>query len=81
MDLPSRLARLLIKLGQQYGIAGPHGLTIRLKLTQTDLSSFVAATRESVNRQMRAWEEEGLLHEEDGYLVIRALEALQAIAE
>ncbi|HEY5300456.1 MAG TPA: Crp/Fnr family transcriptional regulator [Acetobacteraceae bacterium] len=81
MDLPSRLARLLIKLGQEYGVAGPRGLTIRLKLTQTDLSTFVAATRESVNRQMRAWEEEGLLREEDGYLMIRAPEALQAIAE
>ena len=81
MDLPSRLARLLLKLGQQYGVTGPQGLSIRLKLTQTDLSALVAATRESVNRQMRSWEEDGVLREEDGYLLIRAPAVLRTIAE
>jgi len=81
MDLPARLARLLIKLAQQYGVAGPRGLRIRLKLTQTDLSTLVAATRESVNKQLRSWREDGLLDEEEGYLVIRGLETLRAIAE
>lgn len=81
MDLPARLARLLIKLAQQYGVAGPHGVRIRLKLTQTDLSTLIAATRESVNKQIRSWREDGLLDEEAGYLVIRRLPALQAIAD
>lgn len=81
MDLPARLARLLLKLGQQYGVASKDGIRIRLKLTQTDLSTLVAATRESVNKQLRSWREDGLLKEEAGYLVIRGLQTLQAIAD
>jgi CRP/FNR family transcriptional regulator, cyclic AMP receptor protein len=81
MDLPTRLARLLLKLGQQYGAAGPNGVRIGLKLTQTDLSTLVAATRESVNKQLRSWREDGLLGEEAGHLVLRRPHTLQAIAD
>lgn len=80
MDFPSRLARLLLKLGRQYGEASPHGLRIRMKLSQTDLSTLVAATRESVNKQLRAWREAGIMDEEGGYLLIRDVTLLQAIA-
>lgn len=80
MAFPSRLARLVLKLGNQYGEASPRGLRIRMKLSQTDLSTLVAATRESVNKQLRAWRDAGIVEEEAGYLLIREEAMLKAIA-
>jgi CRP/FNR family cyclic AMP-dependent transcriptional regulator len=78
LDLPARLARLLTKLAQEYGAAGPDGVRIRLKLSQKDLSALIATTRESVNKQLRLWREEGVLDEEGGNIVIRKPEVLSA---
>ena len=78
LDLPARLARLLTKLAQEYGTAGPDGVRIRLKLSQKDLSALIATTRESVNKQLRLWREEGVLDEEGGNIVIRKPEVLSA---
>lgn len=78
LDLPARLARLLTKLAQEYGAPGPDGVRIRLKLSQKDLSALIATTRESVNKQLRLWREEGVLDEEGGNIVIRKPEVLSA---
>ncbi len=78
LDLPARLARLLTKLAQEYGAAVPDGVRIRLKLSQKDLSALIATTRESVNKQLRLWREEGVLDEEGGNIVIRKPEVLSA---
>lgn len=69
-DLPVRLARVLLKLGDDYGRQTDAGLRIDLKLSQRDLSNLVAATRESVNKQLRAWRETGLVVLDGGYLVL-----------
>ena len=44
-DLPARMARLLIKLGEDYRPARPSGLRIDLKLSQRDISTLVASSR------------------------------------
>ncbi len=80
MAFPSRLARLVLKLGNQYGESSPRGLRIRMKLSQTDLSTLVAATRESVNKQLRIWRDAGIVEEEGGYLLIRDVTMLKTIA-
>jgi CRP-like cAMP-binding protein len=81
LDIPARLARLLLKLGEHHGRSSPHGLRIDLKLSQRDLSTLVATTRETVNKQLRAWEEDGLLENERGYVVIRRPDALAALIQ
>jgi CRP-like cAMP-binding protein len=79
LDLPARLARLLTKLAQEYGVATPEGTRIRLKLSQKDLSALIATTRESVNKQLRQWRDDGILDEDGGNIIIRKREALQAL--
>lgn len=78
-DLPARLARLLIKLAADYGRPVAEGLRIDLKLSQRDLATLVASTRESVNKQLRNWGRDGVLGQQDGYLVLRDPRALQAL--
>jgi len=79
LNLPARLARMLVQLGQDYGAAEANGTRIRLKLSQKDLSALVATTRESVNKQLRQWRADGVLDEADGHIVIRRLEALRGL--
>lgn len=80
LDFPSRLARLLLKLAHQYGQAGPRGVRILLRISQTDLGTLVGSTRESVNKQLKIWREAGITDEEDGYLLIRGMALLHAVA-
>jgi CRP-like cAMP-binding protein len=70
-DLPVRLARVLLKLAEDYGRPVPGGTRIDLKLSQRDLSNLVAASRESVNKQLRTWRTSGAVNLEDGFIVLR----------
>ena len=76
-DLPVRLGRTLVKLAHDYGRPVGLGIRIGIKLSQSDLSRLVASSRESVNKQMRAWEDEGLVIKESGLLVISRPEVLK----
>ena len=68
LDLPTRLARALLRAADGAG---------RVSATQQELAEMVGATRESVNRRLRAWEEAGHLHLGKGTVAIVARPALQ----
>jgi len=76
LDLPTRLGRLLLRLAHDYGCATPIGTRIEVKLSQKDLSTLVGGSREKVNRQLREWEDEGLLGKDAGRIVVRKPELL-----
>jgi CRP/FNR family cyclic AMP-dependent transcriptional regulator len=79
-DLPSRLARLLVKLSHDYGRPAVGGGTrIDLKLSQRDLATLVASSRETVNKQLRGWREQGVVDQMAGYLVVRKPAALERL--
>lgn len=83
-DLPMRLARLLLKLAEDYGrptdgVAG--SVRIDLKLSQRDLSNLVASSRESVNKQLAVWRRESVVDLAAGYLILRRPVALQSLLD
>ena len=78
-SLAERLARLLLDLAAKHGQPGPDGIRIGLKMSQRDMSAQVAATRERVNKQLRAWHEAGTLGEAEGRLVLRRPADLRAL--
>ena len=84
-DLPARLGRLLIKLSADYGRALPTeqggGTRIDMKLSQRDLSTLVASSRESVNKQLRLWREDGLIDLVEGHVIVRRPQKLQSLFE
>jgi CRP/FNR family cyclic AMP-dependent transcriptional regulator len=80
-DIPTRLASLLLKLGNRYGSDLGRGRRIQLRLSQGELSSLIASTRESVNKQLRSWREQGILDEEDGHIILRQPDILQALVD
>lgn len=76
LHLPARLARILINLGQHYGRVTSDGIQINLKLSQEELGNLAGVSRESVNRQLRAWEEEGVIDLGHGTLVLKQSDVL-----
>jgi len=80
-DLPVRLARVLLQLSEDYGRPTGAGLRIDMKLSQKDLSNLVAATRESINKQLRAWRETGLVSLDGGYIILLRPSRLKALVE
>lgn len=48
-DAPGRLANLLLRLANDFGVDGERGTVIDLNLTQQDLAKMIGATRETVS--------------------------------
>lgn len=76
LNLPARLSRILLNLGQQYGKHTEEGIVIGLKLSQEELGNLVGVSRESVNRQVRLWVETGILDYAHGILILKDSDAL-----
>jgi CRP/FNR family transcriptional regulator, cyclic AMP receptor protein len=77
-NLPGRLASALIRLTEKHKLA-PGGRTIAV--TQQEISEMVGMTRESINKQLRAWAARNWVRLEHGAIVVLDAEPLQAIAE
>jgi CRP/FNR family cyclic AMP-dependent transcriptional regulator len=71
LDLATRLARALLRMADTDG---------HVVATQRDLAELVGATRESVNRRLREWEEAGLLRLGKGTIGIQDLRAMREAA-
>ena len=81
LNLPVRLAKKLVHYAAIYGEKSKAGeVRIGLKLSQEEWGDLVGATRESINKQMRAWTEEGLISMDHGYVVIHHPETLEQLA-
>jgi CRP-like cAMP-binding protein len=80
LNLPVRLAKKLVNYAAIYGRESDAGVRIDLKLSQEEWGDLVGATRESINKQMRAWSEEGHICMDRGYVVLTRLEELEKLA-
>jgi len=80
LNLPIRLAKKLVHFADSYGEETPDGLRLGLKLSQSEWGDLVGTTRESINKQFRAWTKAGLLSVDDGYIVIQRLKELERLA-
>ena len=80
-DLQSRLARKLLALGQEYGATSNGRTRLSIKLSHTDLGHFVGCSRETVNKQMRAWEEAGIVARDEGRIALCQPCELKRIAD
>jgi CRP-like cAMP-binding protein len=81
LNLPPRLGKRLLELAERYGKRTPEGLRIEMKINQTELGDLVATTRESINKQFRAWSEEGVAAMSGGFVTILDEDALRRIVE
>ena len=61
LDVYGRVATILLRLGERYGIEEENGVQIDMRLTQAELAGYVAASREMVNRVLRSFRAQGLI--------------------
>ena len=80
LDVPVRLARLLLQLAAEHGSSADGSRRIGVRLSQQELGNLIAATRESVNKHLRAWEAEGLITVAQGYITLHDLNGLQLLS-
>ncbi len=77
--LAARLAKRLLDLAAVYGEATPEGLWLKLPLPQEDLARMLAATRQSINKALRALTAQGLLAVKGGRLLLCDAEKLRSL--
>jgi CRP/FNR family cyclic AMP-dependent transcriptional regulator len=76
-NLPGRLAKAIVRLAERDGSA--HAKQ-KLTVTQLELSQMVGMSRESINKQLRAWAKRKLVRLERGGIVMLNKNALDEIA-
>ncbi|MCA8929052.1 MAG: Crp/Fnr family transcriptional regulator, partial [Alphaproteobacteria bacterium] len=81
-SLESRLARVMLALGEQAGVAETHGvLHIPLALSQRELGEITGATRESINKTFRLWRDMGLAELQGKIFEVRDPQAFGALVD
>jgi CRP/FNR family transcriptional regulator len=78
-DIRSRLAALLINLGQNFGEPTPLGSRISLRLTNQEMANMIGTTRETVNRTLNRFWDEHVIDMRTAHVVIVDPEKLQAM--
>src|SRR3954466_3362150 len=77
-DLPGRLASALLRLSEKPNQPRAERTII---ITQQEISEMVGMSRESINKQLRAWENRNWVRLEHGAIVVLDASTLQALAE
>jgi CRP-like cAMP-binding protein len=70
LDIPGRVARKLLELGEERGEPGPEGIRIAMRLSQRTLAGLVVASRENVNRALNSFARRGYIKVEGGVITI-----------
>src|SRR5216683_1621266 len=72
LDVPARLARILLELAGTPGAAElpPPGAVIPDRMKQGELASLVGATRESINKWLGSFEKQGLIRLDKGQITL-----------
>jgi CRP/FNR family cyclic AMP-dependent transcriptional regulator len=77
-NLPGRLASALLRLTEKQKLE-PQGRTVAI--TQQEISEMVGMTRESINKQLRAWAARDWVRLEHGAIVVLKAELLQTLVD
>jgi CRP/FNR family transcriptional regulator, cyclic AMP receptor protein len=80
LNLPERLAKMLLSLAASKGERTPHGVRIAGRLMQGELGNMLGTSRESINKQLSHWQRAGILEiSKGGIFTIRNEAALREI--
>ena len=75
-DVPGRVAKALIDLGDRFGKTSPEGLLVNHDLTQEELAQLVGASRETVNKALADFAGRGWLKLDGRSVLITDVERL-----
>jgi CRP/FNR family transcriptional regulator, cyclic AMP receptor protein len=74
LDVPARLARTILRLADTTAPGQP---AVTPRMTQTDLAGMVSTTRETLNKWLSFFQEQGLIRWDKGRITVLRAEQLQ----
>lgn len=77
LGLKDRLAKALLHFAGMGGEGEEPGVPVVIRMPQSDLAAMIGTTREAVNKQLRQWEDEGVIALKRGSLTVLSLTALE----
>ncbi len=75
-DVPGRVAKALMELGEKFGEITPDGLLVTHDMTQEELAQLVGASRETVNKALADFAQRGWIRLESRQVLITDIERL-----
>jgi CRP-like cAMP-binding protein len=79
-DVNSKLAELLLRLGEEYGVDDARGTLVALKITHQEMANLIGSTRETVSLTLAQFKRKGLIQTEGRKVIISDREGLRALA-
>lgn len=77
LNIPARLAKKLVEIGETFGRQNGNTIRISLRLSQKEIADMVGATRESVNKELRVLRSRGLISLTKDHILIDDLQRLK----
>lgn len=75
-DVPGRVAKALMELGEKFGSLTPDGLLVTHDMTQEELAQLVGASRETVNKALAEFGQRGWIKLESRQVLITDVERM-----
>lgn len=75
-DVPGRVAKALMELGEKFGTLTPEGLLVTHDMTQEELAQLVGASRETVNKALAEFGHRGWIKLESRQVLVTDVERL-----
>jgi len=76
-DVPGRIAKILLELGDKFGRQMPDDLHVTHDMTQEELAQLVGASRETVNKALADFASRGWIRLESRSVVLLEMDRLQ----
>lgn len=80
-EVALRLAQRLVAAADAFGTPNGAGIALSTRLSQSDLASMTGTARQTVNRILQMFQDQGLITIEAGAITIIAMESLQNAAQ
>ncbi len=79
-DVRSRIAHLLLELGEDFGCPKDGGVLIDVPLTQAEFATLVGSVRQTVNENLRRFEQDGSIARVGRRILLLKREDLERVA-
>ncbi len=77
LDVPARMAKLLLELASRFGVREARGVRIDHGLTQVELAQLIGSSRETVNKTLSDFAGRGWIRLESASIVLLDIERLK----
>jgi CRP/FNR family transcriptional regulator, cyclic AMP receptor protein len=79
-DVNAKLAELLLRFADEYGVEDARGTLVALKITHQEMANLIGSTRETVSLTLAQFKKRGLIQSEGRKVIISDREGLKALA-